>query len=359
MPIKYFSLEEEIMKQLKTILFVTLTLLMAANLFGAAEKDKGGSGGSFDPSKVKVAFSNYILNHPTVRLFALGFMKAAQDLGYTQAKIVGTESDDASEALVAMQAFVAEGGKGIVTPWADNSGDAIFAAAARQGVIIASPHFNHAGPDGKWPEGIKFGMGCDPVKYGAECAEIMAKQLSGKSGSVAITQNNRNITENAASDSFIKTWNSLGSKYDIRNIKLLPIQLEGGVLDQATAVNLAIIQSNRDIIGAFGTTGNSPISWGDAAAKAGRQPGEICIIGMDATEGNLDYLEQGKVFAIAAQPLYEEHYMAMQYLDKVFRGETVPEWTHIDAPIVTRDGTGKNGPAYHRALAEEVKRFFK
>jgi ribose transport system substrate-binding protein len=347
------------MKQLKKILCVAVILLVAGSLFGAPEKQAGGSGGSFDPSKVKVAYASSILNHPTIRLFALGFMKAAQDLGYTQAKIVGTESDDSSEALAAIQAFVAEGGKGIVTPWENNSADAVFAAAARQGVVIATPHFNHAGPDGKWPEGIKFGMGCDPAKYGAEAAEIMAKQLSGKRGSVAITQNNRNITENAASDSFIKTWNSLGSKYDIRNIRLLPIQLEGGVLDQATAVNLAIIQSNRDIVGAFGTTGNSPISWGDAATKAGRQPGEICIIGMDATEGNLDYLEQGKVFAIVAQPLYEEHYMAMEYLDKVLRGQTVPEWTHIDAPIVTRDGTDKNGPVYHRALAEEVKRFFR
>jgi ribose transport system substrate-binding protein len=352
-------LEEENMKKSKMILCVMLVLLVAGGLFAAPDKQTGG-GGSFDPSKVKVAYASGILNHPTIRLFALGAMKAAQDLGYTQAKIIGTESDDSSEALAAIQAFVAEGGKGVITPWENNSADAVFAAAARQGVIIATPHFNHAGPDGKWPEGIKFGMGCDPTKYGAEAAEIMAKQLSGKSGSVAITQNNRNITENAASDSFIRAWNGpLQSKYNIKGIKLLPIQLEGGVLDQATAVNLAIIQSNRDIIGAYGTTGNSPVSWGDAAQKAGRQPGEICIIGMDATEGNLDYLEQGKVFAIVAQPLYEEHYMAMEYLDKVFRGQTVPEWTHIDAPIVTRDGAGKNGPAYHRTLAEEVKRFFK
>jgi ribose transport system substrate-binding protein len=347
------------MKSVMKILCLTLVFFIAAGVVFAKGDAQTGTGGAFDPSKVKVAYASSILNHPTVRMFELGFMKAAQDLGYTQAKIIGTESDDGAEALAAMQAFLAEGGQGIITPWENNTADVFFAQAGRQNCIIGIPHFDHRKSDGTYPSGIIFGMACDPTAYGAASADIMAKKLDGKSGSVAITQNNRNITENAASDSFIATWNTLGSKYNIRNIKLLPIQLEGGVLDQATAVNLAIIQANRDLIGAFGTTGNSPVSWGDAAQKAGKAPGEIAIIGMDATEGNLDYLEAGKVFAIVAQPLYEEHYMGMEYLDKVLRGQKVEPWTPMDAPIVTKDGAGKNGPAYHRAIAAEVKTFFK
>ena len=79
---------------------------------------------------------------------------------------------------------------------------------------------------------------------------------------------------------------------------------------------------------------------------------------MDATEGNLDALEAGKVLALVAQPLYEEAYKTREYLDKVFRGEEVPAWTDLVAPIVTVDGEGPNGPAFHREIAAKVAEFF-
>ena len=176
---------------------------------------------------------------------------------------------------------------------------------------------------------------------------------------MALTQNTKNVTENAATASFIETWGTLGDKYDLSKITLLPVELEGGMVDSATAINLGIIQAHPDIIGAFGTTGNSPITWADAAEKAGKAPGELVIVGMDATEGNLDYLEAGKVAAIVAQPLYDEAYKTMEYLDKIFRGEEVPVWTDLEAPIVTADGEGPNGLAFHRGIAAEVQEFFK
>ena len=49
----------------------------------------------------------------------------------------------------------------------------------------------------------------------------------------------------------------------------------------------------------------------------------------------------------------------MEYLDKIFRGEEVPEWTDLEAPIVTKDGEGKNGLEFHRGIAAEVAEFFK
>ncbi len=202
-------------------------------------------------------------------------------------------------------------------------------------------------------------MACDPVLYGKQSAELLAKTLEGKTGSIAITQNTRNVTENAANDSFRATWAELAKTMKLEGIALLDTELEGAVVDSATAVNLAIIQAHPDIIGAFGTTGNSPITWSDAATKAGKADGEIAIIGMDATEGNLNALESGKVLALVAQPLYQEAYKTMEYMDKVFRGEEVPAWTDLTAPIVTKDGEGENGIAFHKDIAAQVATFFK
>ena len=324
-----------------------------------AEAPAAEPAAEFNPADYPVAVCMMSMNHPVHRIVQLGFLKAAEALGYTDAKVIGTESGDTSEANAAGEAFAAEGGKGMLLWNGDSSCYETLIKCADMGVVVGIPHFKHQQEDGSYPEGLSFNMACDPVLYGKQVAELMADKLSGKTGSVALTQNTKNVTENAATDSFIATWESLKDSKNLGGITVLPVELEGAVIDSATAINLAIIQSHPDIIGAFGTTGNSPITWADAAPKAGYKDGELVLVGMDATEGNLDYLEAGKVAAIVAQPLYEEAYKTMEYLDKIFRGEEVPMWTDLEAPVVTMDGEGPNGIEYHRAIAAEVATFFK
>ena len=335
---------------MKKVLALVLMMMLVLAPMAMAE---------YNPADYPVAICMTSMNHPVHRIVQLGFLKAAEALGYTDAKVIGTESGDNAEMLAAAEAFAMEGGAGMLMWAGDASAYETLASIAADGVVVGIPHFNHAQEDGTYPEGLAFNMACDPVLYGKQAAELMAAKLDGKTGSVALTQNTKNITENSANDSFRATWESLKGTYALDGIKLLDTELEGGVVDSATAINLAIIQANPDIIGAFGLTGNSPITWADAATKAGKADGEIFIIGMDATEGNLDYLEAGKVGAIVAQPLYEEAYKTMEYLDVVLQGGEVPMWTDLVAPIVTVDGEGENGLAHHRAIAAEVAEFFK
>ena len=335
---------------MKKILALVLTLMLVLAPMALAE--------DYNPADHPVAICMTVVNHPVHRIVQLGFLKAAAALGYTDAKVIGTESGDNAEMLAAAEAFALEGGEGLLLWCGDASGYETMATIAADGVIVGIPHFNHAQEDGTYPEGLAFNMACDPVLYGKQVAELMAAKLDGKTGSVALTQNTKNVTENAATESFIATWESLKGTYALDGIKVLPVELEGGVVDSATAINLGILQANPDLIGAFGTTGNSPITWADAATKAGKADGELVLVGMDATEGNLDYLEAGKVAAIVAQPLYQEAYKTMEYLDIIFRGGEVPAWTDLVAPVVTVDGEGENGLAYHRDIAAQVSEFF-
>ncbi len=338
---------------MKKLFVIMLALVLCLSATALAE--------SFNPADYPVAICMDNMNHPVHRIVQLGFLKAAEALGYTDAKVIGTEGGDSSEAFAAATNFAAQGGKGLLL-WAGDSGCyETIAECASEGVTVGIPHFNHQQEDGSYPEGLAFNMACDPILYGKQVAELMAEKLSGKEGSVALTQNTKNVTENAATESFIATWEELkgAGTYDLSKITVLPVELEGGVVDSATAINLSIIQAHPDIIGAFGTTGNSPITWADAATKAGYEDGALVLVGMDATEGNLNYLEAGKVTAIVAQPLYDEAYKTMEYLDKIFRGEEVPMWTDLEAPVVTKDGEGKNGLAFHRDIAAQVAEFFK
>lgn len=335
---------------MKKILSLVLMLMLVLAPMALAEE--------FNPADYPVAVCMSNLTHPVHRIVQLGFLKAAQDLGY-DAKAIGTEGSDSAEVFAALDSFVAEGGKGVCLFWGDSACFESVANAGEEGVLVGVPHFKLQLEDGSWPDGLSFNMACDPVLYGKQVAELIASKIEGKAGSVALTQNTKNVTENAANESFRATWEELAKTMDLDEIKLLDTELEGAVVEEATAINLAIIQANPDLLAAFGTTGNSPITWADAATKAGKADGEIVIVGMDATEGNLDYLEQGKVVGIAAQPLYEEAYKTMEYLDKMFRGEEVPMWTDLVAPIVTADGEGANGLAFHRDIAAQVAEFFK
>jgi len=326
----------------------------------AAETSAAAATDNFDPSQYSVAICMPVYNHPVHRIVQLGFLKAAEALGYTQAKVIGTEGTDSAEEWAAATAFADEGGNAILLWAGDSSSFETIAYCAAAGLYVGVPHFNLKQEDGTYPEGLTFGMACNPTLYGTQVADLMAEKLDGMTGSVAITQNTKNVTENAATEGFKTEWDKLAAdgSHNLAGITVLDPELEGAVVDEATAINLSIIQAHPDIIGAFGTTGNSPITWSDAATKAGKADGEIVIVGMDATSGNLQALKDGKVAALVAQPLYQEAYKTMEYFDTLFRGGTVPQWTDLEAPIVTLDGTDQNGPAYHEAIAAEVETFF-
>lgn len=338
---------------MKKFLGLVLALAMVLSMTSAL---------AYTPDDYPVAICMSNTNHPVHRIVQLGFLKAAESFGYVRgqnATVIGTEGGDNAEVYAAAEAFAAEGGKGLLLWAGDSSAFETIASVAAQGVVVGIPHFKLLTDAGEAPEGLRFNMACDPVLYGKQVAELMAEKLSGKEGSIAITQNTRNVTENAGSDSFIATWETLKGTYDLSKITLLGVELEGGFVEEATTINLGIINSHPDIIAAFGLTGNSPITWADAATKAGKADGEIFIVGMDATVGNLEYLQQGKVAAIVAQPLYQEAYKTMEYLNEIFNGNEVPYWTDLVAPVVTLDGEGENGIEYHLSIAAEVSEFFK
>ena len=72
------------------------------------------AGDDFNPADYSVAICMDSMNHPVHRIVQLGFLKAAEALGYENAKVIGTEGGDTSEAFAAAEAFAAEGGKGLL-----------------------------------------------------------------------------------------------------------------------------------------------------------------------------------------------------------------------------------------------------
>jgi ribose transport system substrate-binding protein len=124
-------------------------------------------------------------------------------------------------------------------------------------------------------------------------------------------------------------------KTEFPNIVVLSPQLEGADQPQAIAMISSILQAHPEITGAFGTTGNSAINWATALKQSGKQPGDITVIGMDYTRANLDAIKAGWVFAIVAQPLYDEAAQAVYGLVAHLKGQDVTYANYLPAPIVT------------------------
>ncbi len=117
------------------------------------------------------------------------------------------------------------------------------------------------------------------------------------------------------------------------DVQVLKPQLEGFDPAQAVSKAVSILQSDDKINAAYSTTGGGPVTWAGAQDQAGRR---LAIIGMDYTRPNLDLIRAGKIFGIVAQPIYEEHALAVDALKEKICGGTPRAEVTPDSPIVTR-----------------------
>ena len=180
-----------------------------------------------------------------------------------------------------------------------------------------------------------------PEKWGASAADEIGAKING-TGTVAITEGSFNPTEDGVAKSFT---DEMAAKYP--NVKVLKPQEEGFDPPTAIAKAVAILQANPDVVAALSTTGAGPVTWGGAADQTGRT---VYSIGPDMTRPNMDLVKAGKVFALAAQPGYEEHQQAVDLIAKSMCGETVPYANELTTAIVQADGLAP----YYKIVDEET-----
>ncbi|MFN8442956.1 MAG: sugar ABC transporter substrate-binding protein [Caldilineaceae bacterium] len=270
--------------------------------------------------------------HPVHQLTQLSFLEGCADLGLECE--LATTDENTLEALVAMvdQTIARPDVKGIAMWFGGNPAVVpLVRKAAEKNIPIAFPHFP---VDQSFYENAPnvVQIAADTTKYPDPVAKAMCEELQKEgitSGSVAVTQNGHNATEDMVAKVFTE-----GMKNYCPNLKVLDVQLEGPEPTQAIAVATSIIQANPDIVAGFSTTGGGPTTWAGAQKETGKK---LLAVGMDYTRVNLDLVKNGEVWGIVAQPLYTECKGAAELLAKMANGEKVPYWTVLDAPLVTKD----------------------
>lgn len=298
-------------------------------LLGAAALVAGmGASGASSAQEVNLLWVQAMKDHPVHRLMQAGFLDKCKELGYS-CEVVGDPSATnwdipatipLAEAALSRTKFDAVGVYG-----PDPAVYSYITKLAKEGLPVVTWHV--LPPEGS-VEGLKAAAAQDIAAAGTNAALALGEKLGGK-GTIALTQGASNDTENAMSDAFRKT---IAEKYP--EIKVLETQMEGFEPSAAEGKAIAILQGNPDVVGAFGTTGNSIQTWSGAARKTGR---DVAIIGMDYIRQNLDLVKSGAAYGIVAQPLYEESAKVAELLGALAKGETVEYLNVLPSKVITAD----------------------
>jgi ABC-type sugar transport system substrate-binding protein len=286
------------------------------------------------------------LAHPTIKLMMLGFWDACKDYEVDCKFIVDAGTDEAS-LISATEKAIAFGASGM-----DNSSYAQFRTEMLQvqkaGIPVVGQHGNVASIDGAGSDvtGLIAWVAPDPILYGSQVADLVAEKTSCGSP-VIVTQSSFNSTEDAANKGF-------ADEYLLKcpEAIILPTEQEGLEPVAAIAKVSAVILANPDLVAAFGTTGGSINTWGKAMQQAGYAPGKILMIGMDATQENIDMVRSGYAYALVNQPVYLENYRAVEILVENLRGEDFDYNNPIPSDIITADGLDSLEALAQRSLTD-------
>ena len=273
-------------------------------------------------------------NHPVHRLMQAGFLNECAKL-HAQCEVVGNPSAtiyDVPASTALANAALAAKHYGCVAAYdPDPSINTFIKKVSQQGYPVVTWHVL---PKQGTVTGLDAATGENIPQVGQAAALAMGQKLGGR-GVIAVTQGSFNLTENAMNASFVATM-----KAHYPGIKVLAPQLENFEPSAAVAKAVSILQGNPDVNAAFSTTGNGPQTWAGAQQQSGRK---LVIIGMDYIRQNLDLVQSGKVFGLAAQPLYPEGAKAADLCAGLATGKKVPYYNYLPAKIITK---GQLGPYY-------------
>lgn len=297
----------------------------------------------YDPSDKYLGIVCYPSSNTTIAVWMTGFLQTAEELGYKPLYIGGDTTDAAAvEQMIDSVIAQYDNLAGVAIPI---NGETRWNMAKKfmdAGIpvvngwtIIKDEDLEKYNVDMSLFTGY---YGIDAGAYGYAAGQAIGAAAEGK-GTVAITQSAFGDNENAAAAGFKA---AITENYP--EMKVLDPQVESTDVTQGVGVVTSLLQANiGELVGAFGTTGTSPQTWSQAAEDLGW---EGYVIGMDATSANLDILEQGGVYGLVAQPIYDLWADCARHLDAFLRGEEVQFENYCEAPVITVE----DAPAYREIL---------
>ena len=296
------------------------------------------------------------IRHPIHRLVQLGFMEAADELGY-EGHILGLAESSIQELLDCWLQGAREYDIAGAVCWVgDESAYEFLKELHGMGVKTVVPHFPHNYYETKDFIDVNAYADLDQALYDA--GEYLVERLRERgirSGALGVSVSGPALLH----EDVMEYMSYMESKYP--EYRMADMLLEHSETETSIERMVEYIEANPDLVGVVGRTGASAITWSRAKSRAGRE--DIFAMGMDYSENNLDVLTSGGIDALVCLPLYEAGSVGLELIDSLLQGavyqEEEEQWhCELDIRIVTKDGQGQNGAAYYNAMyARSAARF--
>lgn len=319
----------------KTALFASIAALVLA----------AGSPATAQDEKIKIGFLPGVVD-PFYQVMQVGVEKAAADLGVeVVTQIPPTWGVEAQTPI--LDALIARGDLDYI----------ITAPVEKDQMVTPLQHAVDAGikvitvdtflGDGDYADGpVKFPIayiGSDNVEGGRIAARGLAEAIGGK-GKVYINSTNPNVSSvQGREQGFAEVMANefpditvLGPDYNLD--------------DQNTAAQQtgAMLETNSDLAGVFGTNVFSAGGAGNAVVNAGLG-GAVQVVAYDATQEAIELMGRGVVSLVLAQKPFDMGYMAVQFAAADAAGVTsLPRRVETGFAIIDKDNV--SDPNYSRFI---------
>ena len=308
------------------------------------------NGSAVGDEKRSAAVCMGAVSHPIHRIVQLGFMEAADDLGY-DGHILGFDESSMQELFDCWLQGAEEHDIGGALCWVgDDSGYEFLKELHSMGVKTVVPHFPHSYEETK--DFIDVNICHDGKVTTVKAADYIGQTLRANgitSGSIGVSANGPAIIHEDIS--VFREY--MGAHYP--EYTVLGTVFEGAETVEAQNKVDAYIRDNPDMVAGYSKTGGGTVAWAAAKELNGRE--DILAVGYDYTKKNLDVVSEGGAVALIAQPLYDEGYTGLELIDEMLHGKAFNAseslwYQKLDAPLIYPGGEGVHGAAMYYDLYE-------
>ena len=309
------------------------------------------NGSAVGDEKRSAAICMGVVSQPAHRIVQLGFMEAADALGY-EGYILGLDQGGMQELFDCWLQGAEEHDIGGAVCWVgDDSTYEFLKELHGMDVKIVVPHFPHSYEETK--DFIDVNICHDGKVTTVKAADYIGQTLRANgitSGSIGVSANGGCCISYEDLDVFREHITTHYPEYTV----LDPVS-EGAEMVEARNKVEAYIRDNPDMVAGYSKTGGGTVAWAAAKELNGRE--DILAVGYDYTKKNLDVVSEGGAVALIAQPLYDEGYTGLELIDEMLHGKAFNAseslwYQKLDAPLIYPGGEGVHGAAMYYDLYE-------
>ena len=282
------------------------------------------------------------IRHPIHRVVQLGFMEAADELGY-EGHILGLAESGMQELLDCWLQGAREYDIAGAVCWVgDDSAYEFLKELHGMGVKTVVPHFPFSYEDAK--EFVDVNVHADKsamVEHAAEFICLKLRENNINSGVIGVSAGMHDDTDLLFKQYIMSHY----PEYTVAETIML-----GAEKLEARKKATENLQKYPDMVAVFGTTDNSAPAWVAAKKATGRS--DLIVVGFGQWT-SLQLLADGDIDAFMTQPWYEDGYTGLTLLDTLLCGEiynTSEElWRKpiLQNALVYQGGTGTANPEYY------------